>query len=369
MVPAHVKETVEEYANRWLKHRDGRVRSNDDNRAHLEHHVLPVLGPLGMRAIGREEIEGLVSKLDAKVQAGTMSPKTAANVWSTTTKLFRDAAYAKPSAGVRCLEVDPTRDVRGPDDDEPDKLLQFLYPSEFSTFMACRKVPRRWRRIVAIGVYLCLRDGEQRALAWPDVDLDHGVVTVGATVDRRTGEVREGTKGGSARTVPIPRELVPLLTAMKAAATGKGRVCTMPPANAARGLRLWLRKAGVDRAGLHKPSSVSKVLRWHDLRATGLTWYAVAGRPATEIRDIAGHTMTSMTDRYMRAAGLLRGGRFGQVFPPLPDPTELVFLGSASEASSDETREAKYARLPAYMVEPTGIEPVTSCMPCMRSPS
>jgi hypothetical protein len=53
------------------------------------------------------------------------------------------------------------------------------------------------------------------------------------------------------------------------------------------------------------------------MRATGLTWLAVEGRSATEIRDIAGHTQTSMTDRYMRAAGVLHGGRFGRPFPSL----------------------------------------------------
>ena len=55
-----------------------------------------------------------------------------------------------------------------------------------------------------------------------------------------------------------------------------------------------------------------------DRTGTGLTWLAVEGTPNTEIRDIAGHTQTSMTDRYMRAAGILRGGRFGQPFPTLP---------------------------------------------------
>jgi hypothetical protein len=35
------------------------------------------------------------------------------------------------------------------------------------------------------------------------------------------------------------------------------------------------------------------------------------------LRDILGHTQTSMTDRYMRAAGILHGGRFGRPFPSL----------------------------------------------------
>jgi hypothetical protein len=38
----------------------------------------------------------------------------------------------------------------------------------------------------------------------------------------------------------------------------------------------------------------------------------------TEIRDIAGHTQVSTTDRYIRSATMLRGGRFGEVFSGSP---------------------------------------------------
>jgi hypothetical protein len=53
----------------------------------------------------------------------------------------------------------------------------------------------------------------------------------------------------------------------------------------------------VDRTQLHNGTSVSKQLHWHDVRATGLTWLAVERRSTTEIRDVTGHTQTSMTDR------------------------------------------------------------------------
>jgi integrase len=323
-----VKETVGEYAKRWLASRKDRVRSNGTNRAHLETHILPVLGLLDVRAIVREDVERLVDKLDSKMKAGTLSAKTAKNIWGTCTRLFRDATYAKPASGLRCLTVDPTDKVRGPDDDGEDKLLQFLYPSEFSQFMACKAVPRLWRRNAAIATYLGLRDGEQRALKWPAVDLEHGMVHVSETFDRQTGEERGGTKSSAGRTVPIPPELVPLLAAMKKQAKGKGSVCPRDTTlHLARDLRRWLVIAGVDREQLHQSTSTNKPMRWHDLRATTFTWMAVRGDSATAIRDVAGHTQTSMTDRYMRAATMLRSGRFGEVFPPLPDPSDLVSSG------------------------------------------
>ena len=62
--------------------------------------------------------------------------------------MFDDATHAKPSEGLRCLEKDPTDGVRGPADNAPDKALQFLYPSEFSRFVACTAIPRFWRRSI-----------------------------------------------------------------------------------------------------------------------------------------------------------------------------------------------------------------------------
>jgi integrase len=325
-------ETVSIYAERWLEARTGRVASVSDNKTHLEQHILPVIGPYAMSAVTSKEIEDVVAALDRKVRASELSTKTAKNIWGTCSKMFDDATHAKPAEGLRCLSKDPTDGIRGPDNDAPDKALQFLYPSEFSTFMACGAVPVTWKRNLAIAVYSCLRDGEQRALKWPAVDMEHGVFTICETFDRRAGADREGTKGGAARVVPIRAELMPLLEAMKEEeGGGKGLVCKLPSLrDMARGLRRWLLIAGVTRTQLHTGSTVSKTIRWHDMRATGLTWLAVEGRSATEIRDIAGHTQTSMTDRYMRAAGVLRGGRFGAPFPPLPPELNGGSFGSVS---------------------------------------
>ena len=83
--------------------------------------------------------------------------------------------------------------------------------------------------------------------------------------------------------------------------------------------------------------------------AGGATWLAVEGRSATEIRDVLGHTQTSMTDHYMRNAAILRGGRFGDVFPPLP-PTVVTpkrigqVLGVAAGSASNSAEILRRGR-------------------------
>jgi integrase len=314
-------ETVAAYSTRWLAQRAKGTAK--DNGSHLKHHVLPVIGQVSILRLLPADGDALVAALDKKIEAG-MSNKTARNVWGTIGRMLRDAAHAKPSTGLRCLEVNPFRDVQPPERSKVKKAKQFLYPNEFLAFVSCPSVPVRWKRNVALATYLGERDGEQRAHRWPHIDLEHGIANVCETTSK--GETREGTKTDAPRRVPIPAALLPLLEEMHEASGGEGLVCRGIASQRAmaRGLRTWLRKAlvwaGIPiRPELFESTSVNLNLRWHDLRATCGTWLAVEGRSATEIRDVLGHTQTSMTDRYMRDASAMRSGQFGLPFPPLPE--------------------------------------------------
>lgn len=345
-------ESVSAYSIRWLTARPARTRK--DNRSHLDTHILPEIGNVAILSLTAAHGDRLVGALDRKIADGTMSDKTARNVWGTVKRMLRDAAHAKPATGLRCLEANPFRDVMPPERTRVKKSLQWLYPSELVSFVSHPDVPLRWKRNVAIAVYLGLRDGEQRALRWPQVDLEHGIVRVSETFDRETKAAREGTKTGAVRTVPIPAPLMPLLTQMHEESGGEGLVCkgVYSQRAMARGLRTWLRKAGVTRPELHARTSVSLPIRWHDLRATYATWLAVTGAAATEIRDVLGHTQVSMTDRYMRAATVARAGNFGAPFPALPSDTtqtmslsgavsiELLTAISGVDGTTSDSREA-----------------------------
>jgi integrase len=363
-IDAGIHETVGEYAKRWLAHREGRGQSTRDNESHLKTHILPVIGLLDMRAVTSEDIRRLVDALDAKAAKGGKRAKTMLNVWGTCTKMFDDAARAKDATGLKCLDVDPTDKVRGPDDDDSERQKQFLYPSELLAFLNAPSVPALWKRNVAIAVYLKLRHGEQRALKWSSVDLEHGIVTVVETFDRDTDQDRDGTKGGRARTVAIHPELVPLLVAMRKRAGGRGHVCNLGSSrNMASGLRRYLAKAGVDRAALHTTTSVNKQITWHDLRASGATYMAVEGATPMAIRDSLGHQQTSQTDVYVRSAEILKGGRFGQPFPVLPEAVYWglevsVGFGSRPKPGSVTTSES-FEKL----AERAGFEPAAEFCP------
>jgi integrase len=86
----------------------------------------------------------------------------------------------------------------------------------------------------------------------------------------------------------------------------------------ANGLRLYLAVAGVERDELYVNDATRKWITFHDLRATGLTWMAVRGDDALRIKQRAGHSSFSTTERYIREAEAVRDG-FGAVFPALPE--------------------------------------------------
>jgi hypothetical protein len=73
----------------------------------------------------------------------------------------------------------------------------------------------------------------------------------------------------------------------------------------------------VRRPELHKATPTSKVLTWHDLRATSATWMAVGDDAPLAIKSVLGHRRFETTEVYIRQADAVRGG-FGEVFPPLP---------------------------------------------------
>lgn len=331
-VSVRTVETVTEYAKRWLAAREDRgLTSVADDKGRLDTHVLPKLGARDVRSVMRDDLESLVEELDGKVRAGTISWKTATHAWGLVGRMFADASGAK-RRDLRVREDNPANGVHAPDRGA-DKSKVYLYPAELSALVTCRDVPKRWRRMFAITTYLYARAGEVNALTWADVDLDHGVVHIHASVNRRTGALST-TKTEKTRRVPIDPALLPLLHAMheeasdalegrreeREARIAKLRVSPIEGTDRklSRQLQRCLVLADVKRADLFANDASRKPITFHDLRATGITWCAVRGDDPLRIKQRAGHSSFSTTEGYIREAENLREANFGTPFPALP---------------------------------------------------
>jgi len=325
--PGAPSETVAAYADRWFDDRERRgLSSVDHDRGRLTLHVMPILGALPIVSVSSDNLRTLVEDLDGKVLAKAIGWSTASKIWGLVTKMFSDACKSK-AASLRVRRDNPATDVRGPDTGE-DKAKQWLYPNEAEALLACEDVPLRWRRLYALAVYLYLRPGELAALEWRDVNFEQGYVSIHQALDIRADKIK-ATKTGITRKVPIHASLKPHLEALHKEANGKGRVVQndhdnkeathgMPPLeDLAATLRRHLKRAKVERADLHDQRPGTKVMTFYDLRATGITWEALAGTEPLAIMQRAGHKNLSTTQIYIREAETL-GISAGKPFPLVP---------------------------------------------------
>jgi integrase len=158
-----VGETFKQYAERWLDAREKRgVASTKNDRSSLRTHVFPLIGDKAIVSVTSQDIEALVQSFDKKIAMGTSAWGTMRRVWVIISKLFKDTRRSK-DLSLRVRQDNPCLDVAGPDGGV-ERMKAYLYPSEFLAFTSCAAVPLRWRRVVAVSVYLALRAGELRSL-------------------------------------------------------------------------------------------------------------------------------------------------------------------------------------------------------------
>lgn len=315
--PAAPAETFTLWSERWFASRAARgLKSISSDESRFTTWVLARLGEMAPAAITREHVEGWVEWIDAEVQAGHLSWKTAQNAWGLLSRAMTEAAAGKVKA-LRCRRDNPCLGVEPPERGTR-KSKVYLYPSEFLALVSCELLPLAQRRAYAVTVYLYPRAGEVEALEWESLDLEHAVAHVHQAVDPDTRKVTS-TKGRASRRFEVEPELVPLLVAMRAERPKDRLVFDPWPLHRDRAgqLRDALRTAGVTRAELYADDATRKAITFHDLRATGTTWAAIRGDDPLKIMHRAGHRDLATTTLYVREAENVRRG-FGQVFPPLP---------------------------------------------------
>ncbi|WP_075692561.1 tyrosine-type recombinase/integrase [Streptomyces acidiscabies] len=155
-----------------------------------------------------------------------------------------------------------------------------------------------WGDVVLFAASTAARIGEVSGVRVGDIDPATWIWTVRRqTTPGPGGLIDKNTKGKRARQVPLIEEIRPLVAARLLAAgpNPDARLFTGP-----RGGRI---STAVLRDATHWDDVVTTLglehLRRHDLRHTGLTWFADAGVPVHVLRKIAGHGSITTTQRYL----------------------------------------------------------------------
>ncbi|MCM2386743.1 site-specific integrase [Streptomyces sp. CWNU-1] len=177
-----------------------------------------------------------------------------------------------------------------------------------------------WGEVVVFPAATAARIGEVSDVRVADIDTVNWIWTVRRqTTPAPGGLIDKNTKGKRARHVPIVEEIRPLI-AERILAAGPN-----PDARLFTGPRSGRISTAVLRDATHWDEAVLSLglehLRRHDLRHTGLTWFADAGVPAHVLRKIAGHGSLLTTQRYLH-----------------PDMSQIANAGAALTAHLNPVR-------------------------------
>ncbi|WP_107656045.1 tyrosine-type recombinase/integrase [Nocardia suismassiliense] len=157
---------------------------------------------------------------------------------------------------------------------------------------------RGWGDVVIFAACTAVRIGEVSGCRVDDIDTTEWVWRLRRQTSPGPGGLKDkGTKGKRSRRIPIIENIRPLVLKRIQAANSR------PDARLFVGPRGGRIQTGVLRKATHWHEVVAKLgyehLRRHDLRHTGLTWFADAGVPLHRLQQIAGHTDPRITQRYL----------------------------------------------------------------------
>ncbi len=251
--------TVSQYVDAVFRRHEARgLRRQDNERARIKNHVEPVLAARGVEhftGITQMDCRAIVEDLDEKVNRGELGGATARCTWHLWRLLCRESCASKIDQ-LRIREDNPASEVLPPEK-TAQKARQWLYPEELAALLWCEAVPIRWRRLYALGVYLCLRAGEIGALDVAPVDLERGRVRVDKAVQRDDGQIGT-TKTKDTREFEVPATIRPLLAAMVKEAGEGGLLAPLPPfEDLAETFRVHVRRAGMTRPELFAATKTS----------------------------------------------------------------------------------------------------------------
>jgi len=187
----------------------------------------------------------------------------------------------------------------------PQPKFVCIYPSEDARLLRCGPVigPMRpgevefpFRMLCGLAVRIGARESSLLDLTWRDIDFATSFVRV----------LSKDVRGGEGKLLEFPLDsgtLAALKWWRQLRCHELPTACIFPQydrTTLSKRLRAALLLAGVDRHVLHHQTTDSEPMRFHDLRASFVTFALLNGKPEAWIMKRTGHTTSQMIVRYRR---------------------------------------------------------------------
>lgn len=301
-----------EAAELWLRGPvlDLRATTQAGYRSAVEHHLVPRYRNRRLDGITADDLAAVVRDMRDRGK----SEATIAAVLGAAGRIYKFAARRLGFTGVNPITLMLTSE-------RPKVSLAtrrpIFTPEQIEQTLAAATDP--YRTLFTVAALTGARVSELCGLTWADVrleNLDDAEITFAWQVDRK-GNRRPTKTDGSARTVPIPRELARILARHKLAAqdtrpeafvfaTRSGR--PLSQRNVARALRETQRRATDEHGGptfavLHEvapdgtplPALPGTVPSMHSFRHTVASGALLAGESVDEVAFLLGHRDATVT--------------------------------------------------------------------------
>jgi integrase len=270
--------TLSDFASRFL---DGYARANRQKPSGiaaketiLNVHLLRLLGPKRLDAIGNEDVQRVKHNLRHR------SPKTVNNVLTVLNVLLKKAVewnvLDRMPCAIRLLPI-PRPSAGFYDFDDYERLVDAAHRDDKNAHL-----------IVLLGGEAGLRCGEMMALEWSDIDLGKRQLRIERSDWK--GHVTS-TKGGRVRFVPLTARLATALHTHRHLRAARV-LCQRDGSQLTQKIvqdyvQRAVRRAQIVKGGVHR------------LRHSFCSHLAMRGAPARAIQELAGHQDLATTQRYM----------------------------------------------------------------------
>jgi integrase len=211
-LPANARIHFSDAATAWLDGpvQDLRPRTVECYRNALDRHLLPRFASRRLDAVTPDDLAQLVRELRAE----GLSESSSAIVIGVTNRVYRYAARRLGFVGTNPVSLMLSSERPKPSQSKRRRIFE---GQELEQTIAAATEP--WRTLFTLAALTGARVSELLALTWADVRLepaDDAEIQFAFQVDRK-GQRRPTKTDGSARTVPIPRELALILARHKLA--------------------------------------------------------------------------------------------------------------------------------------------------------
>lgn len=283
------KLTLRTYAKTWLDHKTKLARRTRDNyRGHLDNHILPALGDLGLAEITPEHVRTWYAGLGREHATRNAQAYAVLN------------GVLNTALADDLIERNPCR-IKGAAQVKHAKRSVVLLDAGQLTELAA-KMPEDVRLAVLLAGWCGLRKGEVFALRRCDIAEDGSVVRVERAVTYREGKFEVGpTKTReSRRVVSVPPHVRPAVVEHlqnHVGEAGEALVFTEPSTGSFAGEKRFRSAWEAARGQIGRPE-----LHFHDLRHAAGVMAAQTGATLRELMDRLGHTSPNMSMRYQHTA-------------------------------------------------------------------